>query len=56
MLFVMKVKKQKEQKEIFSSIDTGQSNLSSASFEIDKPSSKDEINLADNDQKPTHLD
>lgn len=56
MLFVMKVKKQKEQKEIFSSIDTGQSNLSRASFEIDKPSSKDEINLADNDQKPTHLD
>ena len=63
MLFVMKVKKQKEQKEIFSSIDTGQSNLSSTSFETDKPSSKDEIaledieiNLADKDQKPTHLD
>ena len=63
MLFVMKVKRQKEQKEIFSSIDTGQSNLSSPSFETDKPSSKDEIaledieiNLADKDQKPTHLD
>ena len=63
MLFVMKVKKQKEQKEIFSSIDTEQSNLSSPSFETDKPSSKDEIaledieiNLADNDQKPTHRD
>ena len=63
MLFVMKIKKQKEQKEIFSSIDTGQSNLSSPSFETDKPSSKDEIaledieiNLADKDQKSTHLD
>jgi hypothetical protein len=63
MLFVMNIKKQKEQKEIFSSIDTGQSNLSSPSFETDKPSSKDEIaledieiNLADKDQKSTHLD
>ncbi len=63
MLFVMKVKKQKEQKEIFSSINTDYSNLSNTSSQTDTSSPKDEIaleeieiNLADKDQKPTHLD
>jgi pilus assembly protein FimV len=63
MLFVMKFKKQKEQKEIFSSIDTVQSNLSNTSSQTETSSPKDEIaleqteiNLAENDQKPTHLD
>ena len=63
MLFVMKVKKQKEQKEIFSSINTDYSNLSNASSQTETSSPKDEIaleeieiNLADKDQKPTHLD
>ena len=63
MLFVMKVKKQKEQKEIFSSINTDYSNLSNTSSQPDTSSPKDEIaleeieiNLADKDQKPTHLD
>jgi len=63
MLFVMKLKKQKEQKEIFSSIDTVQSNLSNTSSQTETSSPKDEIaleeieiNLADKDQKPTHLD
>jgi len=59
----MKLKKQKEQKEIFSSIDTVQSNLSNTSSQTETSSPKDEIaleqteiNLAENDQKPTHLD
>ena len=63
MLFVMKVKKQKEQKEIFSSINTDYSNLSNTSSQTETSSPKDEIaleeieiNLADKDQKPTHLD
>jgi len=63
MLFVMKFKKQKEQKEIFSSIDTVQSNLPNTSSQTETSSPKDEIaleeieiNLADKDQKPTHLD
>jgi len=63
MLFVMKFKKQKEQKEIFSSIDTVQSNLPNTSSQTETSSTKDEIaleeieiNLADKDQKPTHLD
>lgn len=63
ILFVMKLKKQKEQKEIFSSIDTVQSNLSNTSSQTETSSPKDEIaleqteiNLAENDQKPTHLD
>ena len=63
MLFVMKVKKQKEQKEIFSSINTDYSNFSNTSSQTETSSPKDEIaleeieiNLADKDQKPTHLD
>ena len=63
MLFAMKVKKQKEQKEIFSSINTDYSNLSNTSSQTETSSPKDEIaleeieiNLVDKDQKPTHLD
>ena len=61
MLFVIKTKKQQEQKELFDSINTNEDTPEASSIkgggaieEVDF--SGTEINLSDKDQKPTHLD
>ena len=61
MLFIIKTKKQQEQKELFDSINTNEDTPEASSIkgggaieEVDF--SGTEINLSDKDQKPTHLD
>lgn len=61
MLFIIKTKKQQEQKELFDSINTDEDTPEASSIkgggaieEVDF--SGTEINLSDKDQKPTHLD
>lgn len=61
MLFIIKTKKQQEQKELFDSINTDEDTPEVSSIkgggaieEVDF--SGTEINLSDKDQKPTHLD
>jgi pilus assembly protein FimV len=61
MLFIIKTKKQQEQKELFDSINTNEDTPEASSIkgggaieEVDFSST--EINLSDKDQKPTHLD
>ncbi len=61
MLFIIKTKKQQEQKELFDSINTDEDTPEVSSIkgggaieEVDFSST--EINLSDKDQKPTHLD
>jgi FimV-like protein len=61
MLFIIKTKKQQEQKELFDSINTDEDTPEASSIkgggaieEVDFSST--EINLSDKDQKPTHLD
>ena len=61
MLFIIKSKKQQEQKELFDSINTNEDTPEASSIkgggaieEVDF--SGTEINLSDKDQKPTHLD